>query len=78
MDTNSIYSKKCDRCKRNFSTCRERINHGFLQHYQQTGEANDSNIDKPLKIYKRRPITYYSINFTEYSNVYNFFMLKKQ
>ena len=53
--------------------CRAKRNHRFLFHYQTRG----ANIDKPLKILRRGPITYYSINFDQHSDFYNFFDAEK-
>lgn len=47
--------------------------HRFLSHYQIRGSADN----RPLNILKRGPITYYSINFDQHSNFYNFFDARK-
>ena len=72
LDTNSFYSKYCDKYKKLFSTCTEKSNHIFLQHYQQIG-GDTSSSNHPIDIFKRGPITFFSINISAHSNSYNFF-----
>ena len=61
--------RKCDKCKKRFNSCREKENNVFLYYYQIEG----ANTVKPVKIYKKRPITYYSINFPQHSDFYKLF-----
>ena len=66
--------KKCKICRVNFDTARMAKKHMFLFHYctkQQIGGARVS--DLPLNIISRGPITYYSINFDQHRNFYDFF-----
>ena len=47
-------------------------NHNFLFHrYQQTAGAINQQL--PINVLKRGPITYYSINFYQHENFYDFY-----
>ena len=61
--------RKCDKCKKSFNSCKEKENNVFLYYCQIEG----ANTVKPVKIYKQRPITYYSINFPQHSDFYKLF-----
>ena len=64
-------SKRCDECEIEFKICRLKKNHNFLFHYQQT--AGSRNQQLPLNILRRGPITYYSINFWQHQDFYDFY-----
>ena len=50
----------------------------FLYHYNQAGGArNRLNNDLPLNVLRREQIMYYSINFDQHKNYYNFFSTDK-
>ena len=44
----------------------------FLFHYNQS-EGSPMNQQVPLNVLKRCPITYFSENFNQHNNFYNFF-----
>ena len=44
----------------------------FLVHYNQKGGPK-ANADLPLNVLQRGPITYYSINFNQHKNFYDFY-----
>ena len=65
-------SKKCDECQIQFKNCRQKKHHNFLFHrYQQTGGPINQQL--PVNVLKRGPITYYSINFYQHENFYDFY-----
>ena len=65
-------SKRCDDCRIQFKNCRQKKNHNFLVHRnQQTRGAINQQL--PVNILKRGPVTYYSINFYQHKNCYDFF-----
>ena len=68
-DTNT---KSCDICRIHFKNSRTRKNHMFLLHYNQVG-GNRRNQQLPINILKRGPIKYFSINYNQHKNFYNFF-----
>ena len=66
--------KKCLKCRVKFDTCRMKKNHMFLYHYnqQQMGGARQTANDVSLNILKRGQITYYSVNFDQHKDCYDF------
>ena len=62
---------KCFECSLRFTTTRNKKNNMFLVHYNQKGGAK-ANADLPLNVLQRGPITYYSINFNQHKNFYDF------
>ena len=65
-------SKGCDECQIQFKNNRQKKNHNFLFHrHQQTGGAINQQLQ--ANILKRGPITYYSINFYQHKNFYDFY-----
>ena len=56
-----------------FDTCRMKKNHMFLYHYSQAGGARNHFNELPLNVLRRAQIIYYSINFDQHRNYYNFF-----
>ena len=54
-----------------FKNCRQKRNQNFLYHYRQTG--GDINQQLPANILRRGTITYYSINYQQHKNFYDFF-----
>ena len=67
--------KTCRVCRITFDSARNKKKHMLLSHYLQTGVRGDnpSMSDLPLKILRRLPLTYYSINFEQHKNFYDFF-----
>ena len=65
-------SKICDECQIQFKNCRRKKNHNFLFHKNQQTEGT-TNQQLPVNILKRDPITYYSNNFYQQKNFYDFF-----
>ena len=65
--------KKCLKCRVKFDTCRMKRNHMFLFHYNKIGGARQIANDLPLKISKRGQITYYSVNFDQHKDYYDFY-----
>ena len=63
---------KCFECSLGFTNSRKKKNHMFLVHYNQKGGAR-ANANFPLNILKRGSITYYSVNFNQHKNFYNFY-----
>ena len=43
----------------------------FLFHYEQTGGSRNRQL--PLNVLRRDPVTYYSINFQQHKDFYNFY-----
>ena len=70
-------NKKCHICKETFKRCRIKKKHMFLFHYGQhqlqLGGRRQGLSALPLNVLKRGPITYYSINFIQHKNFYDFF-----
>ena len=67
--------KTCKSCNLTFKNCRTKKIHMFLFHYSgknQTGRSRRSS-RLPLNVLKRGTITYYSINFEQHKNFYDFF-----
>ena len=66
--------RKCKKCGLMLNSNRMKKNHMFLYHYNQAGGArNRLNNDLPLNVLRREQIMYYSINFDQHKNYYNFF-----
>ena len=69
--------KMCRICRETFKSSRSKKNHMFLFHYgkhQQLGGNRDPrNSTLPINVLKRGPTTYYSINFNQHKNFYDFF-----
>ena len=66
--------KTCRICRTVFDSLRTKKKHMFLFHYLQTGGSGGRRTsDLPLNILRRGPITYYSINFGQHKNFYDFF-----
>ena len=66
--------KKCNFCDIVFKTCRQKKIHMFFFHYgtkKQFGGSQSSTL--PINILKRGSITYFSINFIQHTNFYDFF-----
>ena len=64
-------SKRCDECKIEFKNSRLKKDHNFLVHHQQTGGSMNQQL--PVNILRRGPIIYYSINFQQHKNFYDFY-----
>ena len=64
-------SKRCDECKIEFKNCRLKKNHNFLVHYQQTGGSINQQL--PVNTLRRGPVIYYSINFQQHKDFYEFY-----
>ena len=48
-------------------------NHMFLYHYNQRGRARQrANDDLPLNIFRRGQTTYYSVNFDQHKDYFDF------
>ena len=45
----------------------------FLYHYSQAGSARNRLNDLPLNVLRRAQIIYYSVNFDQHRNYYDFF-----
>ena len=63
--------RKCTICSAIFPTCRNKKNHMFLSHYNQRGGAGNAE-RAPLNISRRGHITYYSVNFRQHGDCYDF------
>ena len=66
--------RKCKKCCLMLNSNRMKKNHMFLYHYnqQQMGGARQRANDLPLNILKRGQITYYSVNFDQHKDYYDF------
>ena len=64
-------SKRCDDFKLEFKNCRPKKNHNFLLHYNQVGARRNQQL--PINVLRRVPIFYYSINFDQHKNFYDFY-----
>ena len=64
-------SKRCDECKTEFKSCRLRKNHNYLFHYNQVGGSRNQQL--PTNVLKHGPRTYYSMNFNQHKEFYNFY-----
>ena len=65
--------RKCKKCCVVFGSSRMKKNHMFLYHYNHTGCARNRLNDLPLNILRRGQIVYYSVNFDQHENYYDFF-----
>ena len=64
-----IPSKKTVFCSRTFKSCRVKKNRMFLCHYgKQLGSGTNS-----INVLRRDKFDYYTINFDQHRNIYNFF-----
>ena len=65
----------CRICNVKFDTCRKKKNHMFLYHFsqKQSGGKIQRTRDFPLNILKRVAIIYYSANFDQQKNFYDFY-----
>ena len=64
-------SKRCDECKLEFKSCRLKKNHNFLLHYNQVGGSRNQQL--PINVLRCCAIFYYSINFYQHKNFYDFY-----
>ena len=64
--------RSCDQFMMEFANGRLRKNHMFLFHYYQTG-GNRTNQQLPVNFLRRAPVKYFSINFQQHRNNYDFF-----
>ena len=73
--TPDTIEKMCRIYNETFKSSRSKKNHMFLFHYgkhrQKGGNRGTSTL--PINVLKRGPITYYSINFDQHQNFYDFF-----
>ena len=63
-------------CRSTFNTARSKKEHMFLFHYgtrQQEGGRGPGASNLPISVLRRGPITYYSNNFSQHKNFYDFF-----
>ena len=67
--------RKCRICCVKFDSARLKKKHMFLYHYgqQMGGSRNLRASDLPLNILKKGSITYYSVNFDQHKNFYDFY-----
>ena len=68
--------KTCQNCGVTFKNCRTKKVHMFLFHYDgknKIGGRRPSRSALPLNVLKRGSITYYSINFSQHKNFYDFY-----
>ena len=65
--------RKCKNCCLMLNSSRMKKNHMFLYHYNQAGSARNRLNDLPLNVLKRGQIVYYSVNFVQHRNYYDFF-----
>ena len=63
----------CLKCSVMFPTCRMKKNHMFLYHYNQRGGARQRQNDLTLNVLKRVQITYYSVNFDQHKDYFDFY-----
>ena len=65
----------CRICNVKFDTFRKKKNHMFLYHYsqKQSGGRLQKARDLPLNILKRGAIIYYSVNFDQHKDFYDFY-----
>ena len=64
-------SRRCDECKLEFKNFRLKKNHNLLLHYNQVGRRRNQQL--PINVLRRGPIFYYSINFDQHKNFYDFY-----
>ena len=67
--------KTCRICRKTFKNCRSKKKHMFLFHYgeRQMGGRRPGLSALPQNVLTRGPLTYYSINFEQHKNFYDFF-----
>ena len=65
--------RKCKKCCLMLNSNRMKKNHMFLFHYNQAGGARKRLNDLPLNLLRREQIVYYSVNFDQHRNYYDFF-----
>ena len=66
-------NRKCAKCSVVFPTCIKKKNHMFLYDYNQRGGTRQTaNDDLPLNIFKGGQITYYSVNFDQHKDYFDF------
>ena len=76
--TSDTIDKTCRFCNVILKSCQNKKKHMFLYHYgkhQQMGGnkgARTWTSGLPISVLKREPMTYYSINFNQHKNFYNF------
>ena len=73
--TPDTIEKTCRICNETFKSSRSKKKHMFLFHYgkhRQIGR-NRGTSTLPINVLKRGPITYYSFNFDQHQNFYDFF-----
>ena len=75
-DTENVHSKRCDECQMKFKNCRQKKNYSFLVHREQQ-VGGSTNQQLPQNILGRGVITYYSINYFQHKNFYDFFNAEK-
>ena len=65
-------SKRCGDCKMEFKSCSLKKNHNFLLHYNQV-RGSKINRQLPINVLRHGPIVYYTINFIQHKNFYEFY-----
>ena len=65
-------SKICDGFKMEYKNCRLKKNHNSLLHYNQVGGSR-MNQQLSVNILRRGSIMYYTINFQQRKNFYDFY-----
>ena len=65
--------KKCKFCYVIFKTCRQKKIHMFFFHYSKKEQFGGRQSTLPINILKCGPFTYYTINFNQHKNFYDFF-----
>ena len=63
--------KQRDDCRFEFEICRQKKNHNFIFHYNQTGDSRNQQL--PINILRRGKLFYYSINFEQHKEFYGFY-----
>ena len=72
--TPDTLDRKCKKCCLMLNSNRMKKNHMFLYHYNnQGGGARNRLNDLPLIVLRREQIFYYSVNFDQHRNYYDFF-----
>ena len=64
--------RKCKKCCMTLNSKRMKKKSHVLYHYSQAGGARNRLIDLPLNVLRRAQIVYYSVNFDQHRNYYNF------
>ena len=75
-DAENIHSKRYNKCQMQFKNYRQKKNHSFLVHKEQQ-VGGSTNQQLPQNILGRGVITYYSINYFQHKNFYDFFDAEK-